>query len=94
MNRSLEAQARVDLAVPLADDDLGHEYEELTRLEELGGVSARSDREGALLEVAGELALIRDELEELAALEDRAGFASPRSAEGDDELELAMEAPL
>ncbi len=73
MNRPIEDARPLDVAVELADDDVARGYEELSE----------TDDPGALLEVAGELALVRDELEELAALEVRRDYASTRSAEAE-----------
>ena len=71
MIRSMEEPTTLDLAVELADDDVAREYEELSDMEDLVALAPPGGGEGALLEVAGELALVRDELEELATLEDR-----------------------
>ena len=83
MIRSIEEPTMLDLALEHADDDVAREYEELSDMEDLGALAPRAADEGALLEVAGELALVRDELEELAALEDRGDFASTRIAESE-----------
>ncbi len=82
MISSIEEPTMLDVALEHADDDLAREYEELSEMEDLGAVAPRSGDEGSLLEVAGELALVRDELEELAALEARA-FPSTRMAEAE-----------
>ncbi len=83
MIRSIESTDALDLDAALADDDTGREYEELSEMEDLDARSGPEADEGALLEVAGELALVRDELEELAELEDRGTFESVRSAEAE-----------
>jgi hypothetical protein len=83
MTRSLEEPTILDVAAELADDDVAREYEELSEMEDLGALAPASGGEGALLQVAGELALVRDELEELAALEDREAFDPLRLAEAE-----------
>jgi len=83
MNRPIEEPTPLDLPVELADDEVGREYEELSEMEDLDAVAPRTGGEGALLEVAGELALVRDELEELATLEARGDYASTHIAEGE-----------
>ncbi len=82
MTRPIEEPSPLEVALELADDDVAREYEELSEMEELDALAPPTGGEGALLEVAGELALVRDELEELAALEER-DFASTRIAEGE-----------
>ncbi len=82
MMRSIEEPTMLDLALEHADDDVAREYEELSEMEDLGPLAPPTGGEGSLLEVAGELALVRDELEELAALEDR-DYASTRMAESE-----------
>ncbi len=81
MNRPIEEPSLLDVALELGDDDVAREYEELSEMEALGAAPPTGG-EGALLEVAGELALVRDELEERAALDER-DFASTRIAEGE-----------
>ena len=81
MPRPIEEPTPLDLAAALADDDIAREYEELSDMEDLGALAPPSGGEGALLEAAGELALVRDELEELAQLEDREAFAATHDAE-------------
>ncbi|HET8541777.1 MAG TPA: hypothetical protein VFL83_18000 [Anaeromyxobacter sp.] len=83
MTRPIEAPTDLELAVELADDEVAREYEELSQVEDLDALERPTGGEGALLEVAGELAFVRDELEELAALEDRGDFASTHIAEGE-----------
>jgi hypothetical protein len=83
MNRPIEEPTALDLAVELGDDDVAREYEELAEMEDLDAVARATGGEGALLEVAGELALVRDELEELATLEGNGEFASARMAEAE-----------
>lgn len=84
MIRSMEEPTPLDLAVQLADDDVAREYEELAEMEDLDALAPRTGGEGALLEVAGELALVRDELEELATLEDREqAYAATHGAEAE-----------
>ncbi len=83
MIRTMEPSDALDLDAALADDDTARESEELSEMEELGAPSWAAADEGSLLQVAGELALVRDELEELAALEDRGTFESVRSAEAE-----------
>jgi hypothetical protein len=82
MMRSIEEPTMLDLALEYADDDVAREYEELSDVEDLGGLAPRTGGEGSLLETAGELALVRDELEELAALDERE-YASTRIAESE-----------
>lgn len=65
----------------LPDDEVAREYEELSELEDLDAMPRTGD-EGAPLEPARALARTRDELEELAALDDE-GFAAVRIAEGE-----------
>jgi hypothetical protein len=77
----MEEPTMLDLALEYADDDVAREYEALSEVEELA--PQQTGGEGALLEVPGELALVRDELEELAAIEDRGDFASERMAEAE-----------
>ena len=83
MMRSIEEPTMLDLALEHADDDVAREYEELSEMEDLDALTPPTGGEGALLEVAGELALVRDELEELAAIEDRGDFASTHLAESE-----------
>ncbi len=83
MMRSMEEPTMLDLALEHADDDVAREYEELSEMEDLGAVAPSTGGEGALLEVAGELAFVRDELEELAALDGGGDFASTRMAEAE-----------
>lgn len=83
MIRSIEEPGLLDLALEYADDDVAREYEELSEMEDPGALAPPTGGEGSLLEVAGELALVRDELEELAALEDRGDFASTHLAEAE-----------
>src|SRR5512138_911935 len=83
MIRSIESSDALDLDAALADDDTGRVYEELSELEDVDALAGPAADEGALLEVAGELAFVRDELEELATLEARGTFESVRSAEAD-----------
>jgi hypothetical protein len=83
MIRSIEPSDALDLEAAIADDDTGREYEELSQMEDLGALAGPIADEGSLLAVAGELALVRDELEELAALEGRGTFESVRSAEAE-----------
>ncbi len=80
MLHATEEPSALDLAVELGDDDVAREYEELSEMEDLDALAPRTGGEGALLETAGELALVRDELEELAELED---YASTRLAEAE-----------
>jgi hypothetical protein len=82
MIRSMEEPTMLDLALEHADDDVAREYEALSEVEELAPMP-QTGGEGALLEVPGELALVRDELEELAAIEDPGDFASTRMAEAE-----------
>ncbi len=83
MIRPIEEPTAIDPELELADDEVAREYEELSEMEDLGALPPRTGGEGALLETAGELALVRDELEELAELEDRADYASTRMAEAE-----------
>ncbi len=79
MLHTVEEPTRLDLE--LGEDDIAREYEELSDMEDLGPLPPEAD-EGALLETAGELALVRDELEELADLEDREeSYAATHGAE-------------
>ncbi len=88
MTRSFEAEpTMLDVVLEHADDDMAREYEELSEMEDLGVAAPRTGGEGALLEVPGELALVRDELEELAALEARGDYASTRMAEAETTLD-------
>ncbi len=82
MIRPIEEPTMLDVALEHADDDMAREYEELSEMEDLEALAPPTGGEGALLEVAGELAFVRDELEELAELEAR-DFASTRIAEGE-----------
>ncbi len=77
----VEEPTLLDVALERGDDEIAREYEELSDVEDLD-VLATPREEGSLLEVEGELALVRDELEELAALEER-DFASTRIAESE-----------
>jgi chaperonin cofactor prefoldin len=83
MLHATEEPSVLDLAVELGDDDVAREYEELSEMEDLDALAPRTGGEGALLETVGELALVRDELEELAELENREDFASTRMAEAE-----------
>ncbi len=82
MIRPIEEPTAIDPELELADDEVAREYEELSDMEDLDALAPRAGDEGSLLEAAGELALVRDELEELAALEER-DFASTRIAESE-----------
>ncbi len=86
---SIETLDPLDVDSALADDDTAREYEELSEMEDLGAPSGPIADEGSLLEVAGELAFVRDELEELAALEDRGTFESVHMAEADTTADRA-----
>ncbi len=77
----IEEPTMLDVAMERGDDEVAREYEELSDMEDLDAL-ARHDDEGSLLEVEGELAFVRDELEELAALEAR-DFPSTRTAEAE-----------
>jgi hypothetical protein len=82
MIRATEYPTLLDLAAQLSDDDVAREYEELSEMEDLDALAPATGGEGAPLEVVGELALVRDELEELATLEGRVD-ASSRMAEAE-----------
>ncbi len=82
MISAIEEPTLLDVALERGDDEVAREYEELSDVEDLGALMPTTGGEGALLEVAGELALVRDELEELAELEAR-DFGSTRIAEGE-----------
>ncbi len=82
MISAIEEPTLLDVALERGDDEVAREYEELSDVEDLGALMPKTGGEGALLEVAGELALVRDELEELAELEAR-DFGSTRIAEGE-----------
>ncbi len=83
MLHTTEEPTALDYAIELGDDDVAREYEELSEMEDLDALSPRSGGEGGLLEAADELALVRDELSELAELKDRETFAATHSAELD-----------
>ena len=83
MIRPIEEPNPLDLALEIGEDDTAREYEELSEMEDLDALAPKTGGEGALLEVAGELALVRDELEELATLVGGADFASTHIAEGE-----------
>jgi hypothetical protein len=88
MIRAMHEPTPLDLAIELASDDIAREYEALSDMQDLGAVVPGSG-EGSLLEVAGELALVRDELEELALLEGREGFPAAPGATARSPHELA-----
>jgi hypothetical protein len=84
MIHAIEEPTLLDLAVQLGDDDVAREYEELSEMEDLDALAPGTGGEGALLETVNELALVRDELQELATLEDlEVAYAATHGAEAE-----------